>query len=301
MFELWNDCFRRCRRHPDPSGPVAPYHERLEERRLMAVDIQMNVTSIDGTLVADYTLRSDDAGDKIIVEIGQERAYGSHDISIAVNGTSRAAPYPALSVYIAGNGGSDTIRVSDPTGHPLDNDLSPAITGGDGSDTIYVYNTQSPHIRGDDDEDADGVGDGHDTIQVVDTAGGAFKGGGGDDYITVEGYVLNMPVIDGEGGDDYVTCLYVDDTDPNLVDEWGCDIHGGDGNDELIGSYFNDNIEGGLGNDTIYALGGDDHVITWDDNGESDYADGGDHDEGDEIWANVGSDIFERFESSIVT
>lgn len=79
--------------------------------------------------------------------------------------------------------------------------------------------------------------------------GQSFNGGiGGSQYLTGTSHadLLSVQAIEGPGTFKDVTA-----NDPSF-------LHGGDGDDILVGAAGADQLSGGAGNDTIYGLGGDD-------------------------------------------
>ncbi|MCJ8339821.1 MAG: LEPR-XLL domain-containing protein [Pseudomonadales bacterium] len=123
------------------------------------------------------------------------------------------------------------------------------------------------------------LGIGNDEFEVAGTAAGSISvihGGGGDDTLTVTGsnsdsalILLGDSVQDGSSysaTSDQKTAFAREFNNPgnDIIDASGAGgsvvIFGGQGNDQLTGSEFDDHIAGGSGEDTIFGLGGNDHI-----------------------------------------
>jgi Ca2+-binding RTX toxin-like protein len=150
------------------------------------------------------------------------------------------------------------------------------VNSGQGNDTVTLTAADFGYIAtsvvsgaGDDivNVDFDGsiwAGPGDDTVYLSDAFRGEVFGEGEDDQVFVSGYCVDAEVDGGNGND--------------LLDAfnnyYGVYMHGGKGDDILIGSEYGDTIWGGSGNDLVEAGGGDDTVYLVD--GGPDTVDGGD-------------------------
>lgn len=122
------------------------------------------------------------------------------------------------------------------------------LDGGDDNDTLDGFGTDTE--RGVDRGDTLLGGDGEDTL--VDGAGNIsnnrIEGGEGDDMITAVG------VLFGDGGDDYLTTS-------GELGKTGARLHGGPGNDTLVGHDGDDYLEGDAGNDLMLGGQGNDGLF----------------------------------------
>jgi Ca2+-binding RTX toxin-like protein len=166
-----------------------------------------------------------------------------------------------LAVY--GLGGNDLIMVS--AGGPTL--VSASIDGGEGDDVLSLNFDGA--VRG---------GAGSDRIYLYDSFRGQAYGGGSDDYIWISGGCVDASV-NGDDGDDWI------DASSNFYKVF---IHGGDGNDVIFGSNFDDHLFGDGGNNAIYGMGGNDKVYIR--NGNYDCADGG-GDIGDICFCDIAPDF----------
>jgi Ca2+-binding RTX toxin-like protein len=111
------------------------------------------------------------------------------------------------------------------------------IFGGAGDDQLRNSTVYAAYVDG---------GDGDDTISA-NTHGGSveIEGGDGDDTIT-QAESASSVVIDGGRGNDRI-----DRSDENVAEEFFAWLLGGPGDDTILGSYREESIFGGAGNDVI--------------------------------------------------
>ncbi len=160
------------------------------------------------------------------------------------------------------------------------------ISGGNGADSLFGEQGDDSLTGDNGPDDLDG-GSGNDTL-----SGGngpdALAGGDGDDFLEgglgpdtayfdhslanyhllFDGSVLVVEdTVFGSEGEDRLSEIELLSFAGQIVTVAslrgagsfnGFDHHGGNGNDLLFGSAFNDSLSGGDGNDTIFGLGGDD-------------------------------------------
>ena len=191
--------------------------ERLEGRRLYAVTVAQSYPGF-------YEVTGDDGANVINVSVSQA------DQTFTLDGVT----YPNVSyVTVDGRGGDDQISVNAADG--AWGSVGAAVNGGDGNDTITM--------------NVDGVihGDaGNDTLTLGNSFYGEVYGDDGNDTITVTGGCIAAQ-IDGGAGDDLI------DASQN---DYGVTLHGGAGNDTLIGSAYDDELYGEGGSDVMYGGGG---------------------------------------------
>jgi Ca2+-binding RTX toxin-like protein len=119
------------------------------------------------------------------------------------------------------------------------------LEGGDGNDTLYG-GIGNDDLRGENGNDTIYGEDGNDTLNGG-TGDNYIDGGAGNDSIQSSG----TAVIYGRDGDDIINA---DNTTRSEID-------GGVGNDTIYGGTGNDVIMGGDGTDSLYGLNGDDTFI----------------------------------------
>ncbi|WP_411869950.1 calcium-binding protein [Vulcanococcus limneticus] len=215
-----------------------------------------------------------------------------------------------ISSFLNGNGGNDTI------GNPqlgVPGTLS-TISGGQGSDTIYVGNLQSSLVNGNLGDDI--ITTGVETGATVNTSDSSIFGGQGNDRIVVgdgadgsrgnsnnSGYINT--IIDGNLGDDVIEVdldnrrnvtlfqnsiiaggegndrINADGSEPDLT------LDGGTGRDTIIGGYGDDIITGGSGEDSLLGGSGADTINGGD---EDDVLNGGS--DSDRLTGGTGSNRF---------
>ncbi|HEV8377980.1 MAG TPA: hypothetical protein VGP99_03955 [Tepidisphaeraceae bacterium] len=186
-----------------------------------------------------YEIYGDESDNEITIEVNVL------DHSFGVEGQTFSG-VQQLAVY--GEGGNDLIMVSAAPG----SSISASIDGGDGDDILSLNFDGA--VRG---------GGGNDRIYLYDSFRGEAYGGSNDDYIWISGGCVDA-YVDGDDGDDWI------DASSNFYKVF---IHGGEGNDVIFGSSFDDHLFGDGGNNAIYGLGGDDKIYIR--NGTYDCADGG--------------------------
>ena len=198
--------------------------EDLETRRLLSVSIVDGVMRIAGTKGDDtisVDLVADTAGSVTTVDFnGRVRLY-------------TIPPHGQLPrrIVVRGGRGDDTVTVS-----PLHYaGLRPVlIAGGAGNDVLTITNGLSlARIDG---------GSGDDVITAFSGRGDRLSGGSGNDlvqtYSTSERTdAPNVPRLEGE---------------EELYGTEGSILAGGEGDDTLVGSIYNDRLAGGGGEDVLY-------------------------------------------------
>ncbi|WP_449234853.1 calcium-binding protein [Azospirillum doebereinerae] len=154
-----------------------------------------------------------------------EQAYGGAG-NDSLTGTGAL-----LGLWINGRDGDDFI---------LGSAFNDTLTGGNGSDTLIA-------------------GDGDDVL-YIDAADGVVSGGAGFDTVYVQGagdVTLDLTASGVErvfsaGGNDTLSAVGA----ATLVE-----INGGDGNDWLVGSAFDDTLRGDAGDNTLYGGDGNDVLV----------------------------------------
>jgi Ca2+-binding RTX toxin-like protein len=135
------------------------------------------------------------------------------------------------------------------------------VEGGDEADNIRVHNYDS---------DEDGITDGV-TVESYDAEGNQTFG---QNYTAAEAERMS---IKGGAGNDRI------EADADV--QYGLNLEGGDGDDQILGGAGNDRISGGAGNDRLYGSGGDDRMFG---SGGDDLMYGGTGD--DQMWGGEGND-----------
>jgi hypothetical protein len=150
---------------------------------------------------------------------------------------------------VSGQSGSDVIRASG-------NALTGLQSGGEGDDTITIFNAQGSIEGGPGDDTLTGgtqtSGDDGNDVITTDLWFDSAHGGGGDDAIDIP-----CGVAFGDGGGDRLT-----GPDPSNPDSCAVELHGGDGQDRLTGSGTDvpDLLDGGADDDAISGLAGPDNL-----------------------------------------
>jgi len=159
---------------------------------------------------------------------------------------SSSAMRAVSSISLDGAGGADRLEVVN-----ANNQIAISVSGGDGRDQIIAHSNaaHTPQLDG---------GLGADSI-VASYGEGAplrtVRGGAGDDVIDVTASITlspNKSAILGDAGDDQIRVTALGKT--------GFVVMGGEGNDQIIGSQFGDELYGEAGNDFLNHGGGDDIV-----------------------------------------
>ena len=215
--------------------------------------------------LGDDTLLGGDGNDALYGEGGSNTLDGgAGDDTYYVTGAGD-------SVTEAEGGGTDTLRTaltnavlgdnienlvftsalaSTGTGNALGN----AITGGNGSDTLFGLDGFDFLSGGAGNDSLDG-GTGGDTIYG---GSGNDTGLGGDGADLLYGGSGNDSLTGGAGAD----LLWGEDGNDRLFgDEGGDTITGGVGNDTLFGGEGSDSLDGGTGNDSMEGGAGDDSYV----------------------------------------
>jgi Ca2+-binding RTX toxin-like protein len=222
-----------------------PDFEELEGRCLRSVTVEQGYPGF-------YYVQGDSSNDTINISVTQ-----AND-SFTLDGTT----YTGVSyIQVSGGDGDDTINVTSVDGS---GDISAGITGDGGNDTINL--------------NFDGAvsgGDGDDTITLKDAFMGTAWGDAGNDKIILQGANVAADIEGGDGDD------LIDAT----ASDCGLYLQGGAGNDTILGSEYNDQIDGGGGTNSLVGNGGNDAICAEADS--SDTVDGGA--DGDVLYSN-GSD-----------
>lgn len=232
--------------------------ETLERRRLCSV-----------TVTEGYPGYFDITGDE-----------GANDINVSVSQagetfTLDGVTYTGVAfITVSGKGGNDAIRLATTDGP---GSIGASISGGSGDDQISL------NFDG-----AVWAGSGNDTLDLADSFRGEAYGGSGNDRMTIRGACID-PEINGGGGDDLIDAS---------ANQYGVVIHGGDGDDTIYGSEFDDQIDGDAGNNTLYGLGGNDAFYS--DYGGFDRVYGG-AGEYDVLYTSNGSVTYAEIEYVVVT
>jgi Ca2+-binding RTX toxin-like protein len=195
--------------------------------------------SVNQTYPGYYEINGDESDNAIVVSVSQDDGTFTLDGNI----------YTGVAyIYVYGNGGNDTIQVS----AAAPGSIGASIDGGDGADHLSL--NFDGGIWG-------GAGD--DVIDLSDSFQGNVSGDDGNDQIFVRGECVDAD-ISGDAGNDYI------DASQN---NYRVVIRGGEGDDTIYGSQFNDQIYGDGGSNYLYGLGGNDTFYCQ--NGSPDTVDGG--------------------------
>jgi Ca2+-binding RTX toxin-like protein len=192
--------------------------ETLERRRLCSVTVTEGYPGY-------YEIDGDEAANDISVSVSMAGETFTLD-GVTYTGVAY--------VTVCGKGGDDTIRLTTADGP---GSIGASVSGGSGDDQVSL------NFDG-----AVWAGSGNDTLDLADSFRGEAYGGSGNDRMTVRGECID-PEINGGGGDDLIDAS---------ANHYGVVIHGGDGNDTIYGSEFDDQIDGEAGNNTLYGNGGND-------------------------------------------
>lgn len=204
--------------------------ESLEERRMLSVSVVENYPGF-------YQIDGDESADNIDVSVSQNNQ------SFTIDNVTYTDCY-FISVF--GNGGADTISLVSTDGS---GNIGAGIDAGEGNDTITLNFDGAVY-----------AGSGDDTLNLSDSFRGEAYGGNGDDHIVISGACINAE-IQGEDGNDYID---------SSANDYPVVVHGGAGNDTLIGSAYDDvlygdegtnSMDGGAGNDQIYSIYGSGDAI----------------------------------------
>lgn len=189
-----------------------------------------------------FTIQGTPAADNIHVSVN--RSAGT----FAVDGLTYAG---VQYINVVGGDGNDTIDVAGGGA----GSLAVSISGGTGDDTLSL--NFDGGIWG-------GAGD--DTINLSDSFRGEAAGEAGSDLITISGECIDAYVVGGDGDDGI-------DVSGN---HHGVAIDGGAGADVIIGSPYDDELQGGGGGDMLFGGGGNDIFYVQDSGGVADWVSGGD-------------------------
>jgi Ca2+-binding RTX toxin-like protein len=207
-------------------------------------------------------LYGEDGDDQLFGEYGDDFLYGGIGNDLLRGGLDNDALY--------GESGNDSLYADD------GND---SLVGGGGDDTL-LGGIGSDTLEGGDNNDVIAGGEGSDFLYggagndylYGGTGNDYISGGGGNDIITASGDPIygtfapstDIAYIEGGGGDDFIR---------GSVNN---NINGGLGADTVYGGFGNDALYGGAGNDVLYG------------DGNNDYLDGGE--DNDLLYGGLGSD-----------
>jgi Ca2+-binding RTX toxin-like protein len=200
--------------------------------------------TIDGGGGADrLRMLGSDAAENFVISASGTHALLTRDLeAVTMNLTS------VETIELLSFGGDDTITVNDLTGTGVQTvliDLAGLNNAPNGADNVTVNGSAG----------ADRLVIGNLHLGIIQRATTVTNDAG------VQTQVTNFDATDtlhvqGLGGDDIIDAT-------NYAPGIALFIDGGDGNDTLIGSSFNDNLTGGAGDDTfVYAPGGKADIIT---------------------------------------
>jgi Ca2+-binding RTX toxin-like protein len=176
----------------------------------------------------------------------------------AGDGADQIAVNPQFAV-VFGESGNDVIRASG-------NSLTGRQSGGEGNDTITIYNAAEGSIEGGagDDTLSGGTetsgGDGDDTIDIP--CGVAFGGGGADELTGPDPLNEVSCAVELYGDDGPDRLIGSEHDSPDLLDGGADDdvLSGLAGPDSLSGGSGGDTLDGGVGPDNLDGGAGDDHL-----------------------------------------
>ena len=247
--------------------------ENLEDRRLMAGDINFNSSTKTLTITGDqYGDRAEVRfeGSKVKVDLYAGRSNGSvdhHDQTRSIDGVQF--------IVFNGLGGDDALKISQGAlnSNVTLNNLNVQYYGGDGNDQSESQSSVSFYAHGGNGNDTLNGGLGYDALSG-DAGNDTLRGGQGSDNLDGGSGVdalygdAGMDVLFGGTNGDYL--FGGQDNDTFDGGEGNDVIRGEDGNDFVVGGVGNDIIYGGLGNDTISA-GADNDWISGDDGNDTLY------------------------------
>ena len=183
----------------------------------------MSVTVVEG-YPGFYEILGDDSANTISVGVSQD------DETMTVDGVTYGG---VVDVSIHAHGGDDTITAaSSPDGW-----IGVSVVAGEGNDSVSI------NFAG-----AIWAGPGDDVLRLTNSFRGEVYGDQGGDRIYIAGGCVDPEIVGGPG-DDLI------DATANL---YGVVMHGGAGDDAILGSNHADQIYGDQGADTLYGYGGDD-------------------------------------------
>ena len=170
---------------------------------------------------------------------------------------------------------------------------SDTLFGGTGNDVIIVGSWN--------DLNGDGIYDEGEANTTGASSNVAYAGTGDDSLYGANG----DDILGGGDGDDHVVAGGGDDVVYAGRDDGADDIQGGDGNDLIFASRGNDDVSGDDGNDTLFGGGGDDTIAGGDGNDQIYGGAGNDLLRGDDgadtfyFAGNHGNDIIEDFDVTL--
>jgi Ca2+-binding RTX toxin-like protein len=221
--------------------------ELLESRRLMSVSAFQVGYDAGGEPVEPLTIQGTMSADVILV-----RHANAGMFSVQVNGATAyysSVQYPF--VQIEGRGGDDLIDCNDDALHQQflvhGGNGHDTIHGGPRGDTLFGGNGMSPELGGSHTH----------TNFLAERDSDDIDGHGGSDLVSAAWH-SNGSVLHGGDGDDTLLGGLGDDF--LYSDAGSSDIRAYSGDDTIYGGPETDWILAGAGDDTIYGGDGDDHI-----------------------------------------
>ena len=251
-------------------------YESLEERRLMAADIDFS----NGVL----TIQGDGQNDWVQVkpietpvpELARVNGHGSRvevptfltlEVTLGHIAPRSTSPqiYDTVSELAWESGLVETIVFDGAAGHDHfynETDIPSVLYGGRGVDHLYGGSNKDELYGGTQTDFLYGRGD--QDILVGDWGRDQLYGGDGNDTLHGDGH---SDILSGGSGHDTLyggsgnDQLYGEDHNDKLYGGFGNDkLYGGSGYDELYGEEHNDNLDGGLNDDKLYGGSGADYL-----------------------------------------
>lgn len=201
--------------------------ETLERRRLMSVSVVQGYPGY-------YEVYGTDAADAISISV--QNAQSSADASFTLDGVTYGG-VAYVSVFAAQ--GDDLVSVA----IHGEGSVASSVVGDDGNDDLTLSGAGA--IWGD---------SGDDVLHLSNSFRGEVYGGPGQDRIYVAGACVDAQV-EGEQGSDLIDAS---------ANSYGIFANGGQGDDTVFGSNFDDQIYGGPGHDLLIGHGGNDVFYTAD-------------------------------------
>ena len=204
-----------------------PQIQPLDPRRFLSVTVSEGYPGF-------FDIESDGASDSIHVAVSQQ----NHTFTL--DGVTYS---DVAYIEVHGGGGDDDIVVQSTDGS---GDIGAGVSGDDGNDSITL------NFDG-------GVwgGNGDDTLYLSDSFYGVADGGAGNDSVYVLGSCVSADIEGGDGND------LLDGTMSDL----GLTLHGGLGDDTIMGSAYDDEIYGDGGRDMLFGNAGNDTFYAADGSG----------------------------------
>ena len=229
----------------------------LEARRLLSITLHGKGLLITGTS-GDDEITISRIGDVIQVEMNDHaEEFSSDDVNrITVRGGAGndvVSNHAYDRITLIGGEGNDTLSAG-----PAESQ----ILGGAGND-LLLGGSKNDGISADRDSDFGPILDGIDTIRAggghdgisSDIDADHIDGGSGDDTVSFGDRKANLTIsLDNKNNDSVgVKSLFIRNIE---------DVHGGQGNDYIVGNSSENYLSSGRGNDTMFGLGGRDTMST---------------------------------------